>query len=65
MVKIMQNLPPKNYWDWLNKLGINKNLETDLYESTAGQLKPKDLFVSQSIEPAVASFGQGFSISRH
>ena len=63
MVKIMQNLPRKTYWDWLNKLGINKNLETDLFESTAGQLKSKDIFVNQSIEPAVASFGKGFSIS--
>ena len=63
MVKIMQNLQPSIYWDWLKKLGINKNLETDLFESTAGQLKRKDLFVYQSIEPAVASFGKGFSIS--
>jgi len=63
MVKIMQNLEPTIYWDWLQNLGINKNLETDLYESTAGQLKRKDLFVSQSIEPAVASYGKGFSIS--
>ena len=63
MVKIMQNLDPIIYWDWLKNLGINKNLETDLYESTAGQLKSKDLFVNQSIEPAVASFGKGFSIS--
>ena len=63
MVKIMQNLPPKTYWDWLNKLGISKDLETDLLESTPGQLKSKDIFVSQSIEPAVASFGKGFSIS--
>jgi cell division protein FtsI (penicillin-binding protein 3) len=63
MVKIMQNLDPIIYWDWLKKLGINKNIETDLYESSAGQLKRKDLFVNQSIEPAVASFGQGFSIS--
>ncbi len=63
MVKIMQNLDPSIYWDWLNNLGINKNLETDLFESTAGQLKRKDLFVNQSIEPAVTSFGKGFSIS--
>ncbi len=63
MVKIMQNLDPTIYWDLLENLGINKNLETDLFESTAGQLKRKDLFVNQSIEPAVASFGQGFSIS--
>jgi len=49
MVKIMQNLDPAIYWDWLENLGINKNLETDLFESTAGQLKRKDLFVNQSI----------------
>ena len=63
MVKIMQNLDPAIYWDWLDNLGINKNLETDLSESTAGHLKKKDLFVNSSIEPAVASFGKGFSIS--
>ncbi len=63
MVKIMQHLDPTIYWDWLQNLGINKNLETDLFESTAGQLKRKDLFVNQSIEPAVTSFGKGFSIS--
>jgi len=63
MVKIMQNLDPEIYWDLLKNLGINKNLETDIYESTPGQLKKKDLFVNQSIEPAVASFGKGFSIS--
>ncbi len=63
MVKIMQKLDPSIYWDWLQNLGINKNLETDLFESTAGQLKRKDLFVNQSIEPAVTSFGKGFSIS--
>ena len=63
MVKIMQKMQPSTYWDWLNKLGINTNLTTDLFESTAGHLKRKDVFVNQSIEPAVASFGKGFSIS--
>ncbi len=63
MVKIMQNLKPKIYWDWLKNLGVSENLETDLFESTAGQLKSKGIFVSQSIEPAVASYGKGFSIS--
>ena len=63
MVKIMQHLQPSIYWDKLKNLGINQNLDTDLSESTPGQLKRKDLFVNQSIEPAVASFGKGFSIS--
>ena len=35
----------------------------DLYESTPGYLKSKDIFVNQPIEQAVASFGQGFSMS--
>ena len=30
MVKIMQNLDPTIYWDWLINLGINKNLELSL-----------------------------------
>ncbi len=63
MVKIMQNLEPSIYWDRLRNLGINKNLETDLFESTPGELKRKEVFVNQLIEPAVASFGKGFSIS--
>ena len=63
MVKIMQKLQPSIYWEWLKNLGINKNLETDLYESTKGYLIKKDIFVNQLIEPAVASFGKGFSIS--
>ena len=63
MVKIMQNLQPSTYWEWLNKLGINSVLETDVFESTPGQLKSKDIFINQSIEPAVASFGKGFAIS--
>ena len=63
MVKIMQNMKPSIYWEKLKNLGIDTNLKTDLFESTAGQLKNKDLFVNQSIEPAVTSFGKGFSIS--
>ena len=63
MVRIMQNLDPQSHWDWLNKLGIDKKIDTDLYESTPGYLKTKDVFISQPIEQAVASFGQGFAIS--
>ena len=33
MVKIMQNLDPAIYWDLLKNLGINENLETDIYLS--------------------------------
>ena len=63
MVKIMQNLKPINHFNWLKKLGLDKNLKTDFFESTPGQLKSKEIFINQPIEQAVASFGQGFSIS--
>lgn len=63
MVKIMSALDPSTYWELLNKLGINEAIQTDIFESTPGYLKPKDIFLNQPIEQAVASFGQGFSIS--
>ncbi len=63
MVRIMQNLKPITHWNWYKKLGLDKNLKTDLFESTPGQLKSKEIFINQPIEQAVASFGQGFSIS--
>lgn len=63
MVRIMQNLKPIIHWNWFKKLGLDENLKTDLFESTPGQLKSKDIFINQPIEQAVASFGQGFSIS--
>jgi len=59
----MQKLSPSTYWESLNKLGINKKITTDLFESIPGHLKQKDIFIKQPIEQAVASFGKGFSIS--
>ena len=63
MVKIMQKLSPSTYWERLNQLGINQSITTDLFESTPGYLKEKDIFINQPIEQAVASYGKGFSIS--
>ena len=63
MVKIMQNLKPTTYWNWFKRLGLDKGIETDLFESTPGQIKSKEIFINQPIHQAVASYGQGFSIS--
>ena len=63
MVKIMRKLNPSNYWEWLHKLGLDSIPKTDLPGAVAGQLKNKELFIDQPIEPAVAAFGQGFSIT--
>ena len=63
MVKIMNKLDANNYWQWLKRLGIDEIPETDLPGAVGGQIKSKKIFVDQPIEPAVTSFGQGFSIT--
>ncbi len=63
MVNIMQKMRASSYWEWLKKLGIDESPNTDLPGAISGQLKNKDVFTSQPIEPAVAAFGQGFSIT--
>ena len=63
MVKIMNKMDANNYWQWLRRLGIDEIPETDLPGAVGGQIKPKKIFVNQPIEPAVTSFGQGFSIT--
>tara|TARA_B100000965_G_scaffold242710_1_gene203705 strand:+ start:1561 stop:3357 length:1797 start_codon:yes stop_codon:yes gene_type:complete len=63
MVKIMKKLNANSYWQWLKRLGIDEIPETDLPGAVGGQIKSKQVFINQPIEPAVASFGQGFSIT--
>ncbi len=63
MVNIMQKLNPSKYWEWLNSLGLNKTIETDLPGAVPGYMKEKDLFIKQPIHQAVASYGQGFSVT--
>ena len=63
MVNTMRKLSPSSYWEWLHKLGLDSVPTTDLPGAVAGQLKDKELFINQPIEPAVAAFGQGFSIT--
>lgn len=63
MVQIAQRIPPATYYDWLKKLGLGQPLTTDLAAVAPSQIKNKQQFVTYPIEPAVASFGQGFSLT--
>ena len=63
MVQAMRKLPSADYWDWLSRLGLDAKPDTDLPGAVAGQLKTKEQFTSQPIEPATAAFGQGFSLT--
>ena len=63
MVRIIQRLKPSIYYNWLVRLGLGQKVETDLPFEVSGQLKSQEKFISSAIEPATASFGQGFSLT--
>ncbi|MFO0015617.1 MAG: peptidoglycan D,D-transpeptidase FtsI family protein [Synechococcaceae cyanobacterium] len=63
MVQAMRNVKPQRFWHWLHRIGIDQTPDTDLPGAVAGQLKTQTVFKEAPIEPAVASFGQGFSLT--
>ncbi|MBD2493116.1 penicillin-binding protein 2 [Nostoc sp. FACHB-280] len=63
MVQIIQKLRPSVYYTWLERLGLGQPLETDLPFGVSGSLKSQARFIASPIEPATASFGQGFSLT--
>jgi cell division protein FtsI (penicillin-binding protein 3) len=63
MVQAMRQVKPGHFWQWLHKIGIDTVPDTDLPGAVAGQLKSREQFTSQPIEPATAAFGQGFSLT--
>ncbi|MBD2447977.1 penicillin-binding protein 2 [Nostoc sp. FACHB-152] len=63
MVQIIQRMRPSIYYTWLERLGLGQPLETDLPFGVSGSLKGQQQFISSPIEPATASFGQGFSLT--
>lgn len=63
MVHMMNRIRARDYYDYLQRLGLEAKMETDLPFETPGQLKPRDQFVNYPIEPATTSFGQGFSLT--
>ncbi|MEX0589087.1 MAG: penicillin-binding protein 2 [Cyanobium sp.] len=63
MVQAMALVKRDRFWHWLQTMGINEIPDTDLPGAVAGELKSRKEFTSQAIEPAVAAFGQGFSLT--
>jgi cell division protein FtsI (penicillin-binding protein 3) len=59
----MQQLKPSLYWQWLDRLGIGSAPDTDLPGAVSGQLKSRQIFLENPIEPATAAFGQGFALT--
>ncbi|MFM7312887.1 MAG: peptidoglycan D,D-transpeptidase FtsI family protein, partial [Cyanobium sp.] len=63
MVEAMSRVKRDRFWTWLHTLGIDEVPDTDLPGAVAGQLKSRGQFIGAPIEPAVAAFGQGFSLT--
>ena len=63
MVRIVQQMKPSVYYDWLMKLGLGKTVGIDLPAEVPGQFKDRKTFTESRIEPAVTAFGQGFSLT--
>ncbi len=63
MVQAMSHVKRDRFWHWLRAFGIDEMPDTDLPGAVAGQLKSRGEFTSAPIEPAVAAFGQGFSLT--
>ena len=63
MMKIMERMSPQDYYNKLQQLGLEQRVGIDLMGETPGYIKPEFQFVNYPIEPATASFGQGFSLT--
>ena len=63
MVKMMQNLKPDVFYNWLQWIGLGQKSGIDLPFEERGEIRSKREFVASPIYPANTSFGQGFSIT--
>jgi len=63
MIKIIERMSPQNYYNKLQELELEQRVGIDLMGETPGYIKPEFQFVNYPIEPATASFGQGFSLT--
>ncbi len=63
MVRIMQKMPAADYFDWLQRLSLDKPTGIDLPAEAAGQIKDREQFVRSRVELATTAFGQGFSMT--
>lgn len=63
MVGLMRHLKPDDYYTRLQAVGLDSKTGIDLPGEVASYLKPREEFVSQPIELATTSFGQGLSLT--
>lgn len=63
MVRLMERIPPRQYFERLMGLGLGQPTGVDLPFEPASRLKPQAQFERVAIERATTAFGQGFSLT--
>ncbi|TVR05683.1 MAG: penicillin-binding protein 2 [Phormidium sp. GEM2.Bin31] len=63
MVRIMDQMQPSDYYDWLQRVELGELTQIDLPSETPGILKSRQEFLASPVEAATTSFGQGFAIT--
>lgn len=63
MIKIMERIEPREFYQYLQNLGVGTKVGVDLPSDTSSRLKPKVEFLIHEIEPATTAFGQGFAVT--
>ncbi|MEO0852613.1 MAG: penicillin-binding protein 2, partial [Cyanobacteria bacterium J06648_11] len=63
MVRLMETVPPQDYYDALVNLGLGTFSGVDLPSEVASYVKSERQFTRYPIEPATVSFGQGLALT--
>lgn len=63
MVRVMQQLSPDVYYEWLEKVGLGETSGVDLPFETPSVLKDQEQFLADPVEVATTAFGQGFALT--
>lgn len=63
MVHIVDQLPPSEFYDWLEKLEIDQPTGIELPAETSVALKPLSQFINSPVDVATTAFGQGIVLT--
>lgn len=63
MVEVAQEMRPKVFYSWLERLGLGNQLSVDLPGAGTSLIASQNDFIASRIKAATTSFGQGFALT--